>query len=109
MKTHATHEAAEVAAARPGRPAPLERAASATLLSAIAIYRRVVSPWLPARCRFHPSCSAYAAEAVALHGSVRGTGLALARIGRCHPWHAGGVDPVPPAGDRCLHEPPGRR
>ena len=83
-----------------GRPALLARAASATLLSAIATYRQVVSPWLPGRCRFHPSCSAYAAEAVALHGPVRGAGLALARIGRCHPWHAGGVDLVPPPADR---------
>jgi len=71
------------------------RAATTTLLAAIGAYRLVVSPWLPNRCRFHPTCSAYAAEAIAVHGPMRGAGLALARIGRCHPWHAGGVDPVP--------------
>jgi len=82
----------------PSRPTEhdgLTRAATTTLLSAIKGYRLVVSPWLPNRCRFHPSCSAYAAEAIALHGPARGTGLALARIARCHPWHAGGADPVP--------------
>lgn len=77
--------------------AMLARGASATLLATIAFYRRAVSPWLPPRCRFHPTCSAYAAEAVVVHGPARGAALALARIGRCHPWHAGGFDPVPPA------------
>jgi putative membrane protein insertion efficiency factor len=74
----------------------VDRVASTALLGAITAYRSVVSPWLPARCRFHPSCSAYAAEAIAVHGALRGSGLAMARIGRCHPWHAGGLDPVPP-------------
>lgn len=49
-------------------------------------------------CRFHPSCSAYAQEALALHGLVRGSWLAVRRLGRCHPWNPGGFDPVPPAG-----------
>ncbi len=66
------------------------------LLTGIAAYRRVVSPLLPARCRFAPTCSAYAAEAVAVHGAVRGGWLAVRRIGRCHPFHRGGHDPVPP-------------
>ena len=57
---------------------------------------QLVSRWLPPRCRFHPSCSQYAVEALNEHGAVRGSGLALRRIGRCHPWHAGGLDPVPP-------------
>jgi putative membrane protein insertion efficiency factor len=57
---------------------------------------RLVSRWLPPRCRFHPSCSAYALEALARHGAGRGTRLALARVGRCHPWNPGGLDPVPP-------------
>jgi uncharacterized protein len=61
----------------------------------IVAYRRWLSPALPARCRFYPSCSAYALEAVALHGAVRGTGLALWRLLRCHPFHPGGYDPVP--------------
>jgi putative membrane protein insertion efficiency factor len=62
----------------------------------IVAYRRWISPALPARCRFHPSCSAYALEAVATHGALRGVGLAIWRLLRCHPFHPGGYDPVPP-------------
>ncbi len=67
------------------------------LLAAIGFYSRAVSPALPPRCRFYPTCSAYAAEAIEVHGAVRGTGLALVRLLKCAPWHPGGVDPVPPA------------
>jgi len=56
---------------------------------------RLVSVHLPPRCRFHPSCSQYALEALALHGAGRGSWLAVRRVGRCHPWHEGGLDPVP--------------
>ena len=56
---------------------------------------RLLSVHLPPRCRFHPSCSQYALEALAVHGAGRGTWLAVRRVGRCHPWHAGGFDPVP--------------
>lgn len=69
---------------------------SRLLLAVIACYRRYVSALLGPRCRFAPSCSAYAAEAIALHGAARGSWLAVRRIARCHPFHPGGHDPVPP-------------
>lgn len=64
-------------------------------LGAIALYRRIVSPMLGPRCRFHPTCSAYAEEAIARHGLARGGWLALRRIARCNPLFEGGIDPVP--------------
>ena len=66
------------------------------LLAVIGFYSRAVSPALPARCRFYPTCSAYAAEAIARHGAARGTWLAVRRLAKCAPWHPGGVDLVPP-------------
>jgi putative membrane protein insertion efficiency factor len=65
------------------------------LLLLVRAYRRVVSPLLPPRCRFAPSCSAYAEEALRAHGAVRGTWLAVRRVARCHPFNPGGYDPVP--------------
>ena len=56
---------------------------------------RVLSTRMPPRCRFEPSCSAYALEALTKHGARRGAWLATRRVGRCHPWHPGGLDPVP--------------
>jgi uncharacterized protein len=67
------------------------------LLAFIGAYRLLLSPFLGANCRFYPSCSAYAAEAIERHGALRGTALAVKRILKCHPWHPGGVDPVPRA------------
>ena len=66
-----------------------------TLLALITIYRYALSPFLGQRCRFYPSCSAYAAEALTKYGALRGSWLAIKRIGRCHPFHPGGHDPVP--------------
>jgi uncharacterized protein len=66
------------------------------LLGLIVAYQRFVSPVLPAgTCRFHPSCSQYAAEAVRKHGALRGAVMAFKRLCRCGPWHPGGFDPVP--------------
>ena len=70
------------------------------LMVPIAGYRRFVSPLLGPHCRFAPSCSAYALEAIRKHGALRGTWLALRRLARCHPFHPGGLDPVPPAARR---------
>jgi putative membrane protein insertion efficiency factor len=58
-------------------------------------YQKIVSPALPAACRFHPSCSQYTLEAVQRYGALRGSGMGFLRILRCHPWHPGGYDPVP--------------
>lgn len=62
----------------------------------IGFYRYCIGPMLPPACRFHPSCSTYADEAVRTHGALRGGWMAARRICRCNPWHPGGVDPVPP-------------
>jgi putative membrane protein insertion efficiency factor len=74
---------------------PLVRA----LLGLITGYRRWISPFLPPACRFHPTCSDYAADAIRVHGAGRGTVLAVRRVCRCHPLNAGGFDPVPPRGE----------
>lgn len=68
----------------------------AVLLALIDAYRLLLSPFFGAQCRFHPTCSSYAREAIETHGSLRGSWLAVKRILKCHPWHPGGVDPVPP-------------
>jgi putative membrane protein insertion efficiency factor len=65
------------------------------LLAGISAYQKVLSPLLGQRCRFAPSCSAYAAEAIARHGAARGMWLAVRRLAKCAPWHPGGYDPVP--------------
>ena len=60
----------------------------------LRIYKRWVSPCLPSACRFHPTCSEYMLQAVEKHGVARGVGMGLLRLLRCHPFHAGGLDPV---------------
>ncbi|MFW5641870.1 MAG: membrane protein insertion efficiency factor YidD [Roseicyclus sp.] len=66
------------------------------LILPIRFYRLVLSPWLGHSCRFHPSCSAYAIEALETHGPLRGLWLTLRRLARCAPWGGSGHDPVPP-------------
>ena len=66
------------------------------LIGFLRAYRTLISPLYGQVCRFHPSCSAYALEAVRTHGGLRGSWYAVCRLGRCHPWSAGGYDPVPP-------------
>jgi len=66
------------------------------LLFVIGIYRRFISPIKPPCCRFYPTCSSYAQEAILRHGAMRGGFFALLRILKCHPFHPGGYDPVPP-------------
>lgn len=73
-------------------PSPAAR----LLLALLAGYRRWLSPLLGPRCRFAPTCSGYAVDAVARHGAARGGWLAVRRLARCHPFHPGGLDPVPP-------------
>ena len=65
------------------------------LIIVLKLYRRVISPIYGQVCRFFPSCSAYALEAVTVHGAIKGSWFAARRVTRCHPWSAGGLDPVP--------------
>jgi len=65
------------------------------LLTLIGFYRLVISPLIGSHCRYYPSCSEYAQQAIQIHGAGSGLWLAIKRLSRCHPWHAGGVDPVP--------------
>lgn len=64
-------------------------------ISLLRIYKLVISPWLGPGCRFHPTCSDYMRAAVEKHGAVHGIGMGLRRLGKCHPFHEGGFDPVP--------------
>ncbi len=75
------------------------RAPRMAVIGLIRAYQLVLSPMSPPSCRFYPSCSQYAVIAVERHGLFRGGWLALRRLGRCHPWTAGGIDDVPPARD----------
>lgn len=81
---------------REDREQPAPSLLARVLLLLVKGYRRGISPLLPPSCRFYPSCSEYAAEALRLHGAGRGLWLAVRRLARCGPWHPGGYDPVPP-------------
>ncbi len=69
----------------------------------IKVYRYAISPYLPANCRYYPTCSAYASEALQKHGPVKGSWLTVKRLGRCHPWGGQGYDPVPEETHNCRH------
>jgi uncharacterized protein len=92
-------DAAHAAEGRRAAAAAGRKPSAAARLLAVAVvgYQRFVSPLLGPHCRFYPSCSAYALEAVRVHGAARGSWLAVRRLSRCHPFHPGGLDPVPPA------------
>jgi putative membrane protein insertion efficiency factor len=64
------------------------------LIRALRLYQLAVSPFLPSACRFYPSCSEYMRQAIGQHGAMKGTWMGLRRLARCHPFHAGGYDPV---------------
>ena len=76
---------------------------SGFLLFLLLGYKRIISPWLPRCCRFTPTCSAYAAEAVMIHGPFKGMLLAVGRVLRCQPFCRGGYDPVPPRNNPSFH------
>lgn len=78
----------------------MKNPAQTLLLLLLRAYQLAISPFLGRNCRFYPTCSAYAAEAIRVHGAARGSYLAARRLCKCHPWHPGGFDPVPgPADD----------
>ena len=79
------------------RPTWFSRLLARPLLGVVWIYSKLISPLIGNHCRYQPSCSAYAAEALRSHGGFRGGWLALRRLSRCHPWGGSGFDPVPAA------------
>lgn len=74
---------------------PMNEMLTKALLGLVSGYKYAISPLLGNNCRFEPSCSDYAVEALRRYGALKGTWLAVKRIGCCHPWHPGGYDPVP--------------
>lgn len=74
------------------------------LIKLIHLYRFILSPWIGQQCRFYPSCSHYAEEAILNHGAIKGSFLALRRLLRCQPFSNGGLDPVPPNNNHCCHQ-----
>ena len=80
-------------------PSAVSRLLARPLIGIVRFYRTVLSPWLGMNCRYQPTCSSYAIEALQRHGAAKGGWLALRRIGRCHPWGGSGYDPVPGSDD----------
>ena len=76
-------------------PNAISRTLAKPLIWLVRLYRVALSPWLGLNCRFQPTCSSYAIEALQVHGALKGSWLAAKRIGRCHPWGGSGYDPVP--------------
>lgn len=74
---------------------------SRLMIALITAYRWTIGPMLGNRCRFYPSCSQYSIDAIRQHGALRGAWLTARRLLRCHPWHPGGYDPVPPHASHC--------
>ena len=89
-------------AVRPPASSGEERPGPVAWVLAVLVrgYQLIISPWIAPRCRFYPSCSAYAVTALRRHGALRGSWLAARRLGRCHPWNPGGIDHVPPRAPR---------
>lgn len=79
-------------------PSAVSRLLSRPLMGLVRLYRLAISPWLGLNCRYQPTCSEYAIEALRVHGAFKGTWLAARRIGGCHPWGGSGYDPVPGTG-----------
>jgi len=79
-------------------PGAVSRMLARPLIGLVKLYRVAISPWLGTNCRYQPTCSSYAIEALQVHGALKGGWLALKRIGRCHPWGGSGYDPVPGTG-----------
>ncbi len=91
-----SQEAPITSAAQGAEGSAVPTMAARLLIVPVIGYRRFISPLLPPACRFYPSCSEYALEALRTHGAVRGLWLAVRRLARCHPFNPGGYDPVPP-------------
>jgi uncharacterized protein len=91
----------------PGTIRAASRSSAAALVFLIRLYRHMVSPLRPPTCRFVPTCSQYAADALTEYGLMRGSWLAAARLAKCGPWHRGGWDPIPDRGCRADFEAPG--
>ncbi len=91
-----TEQRSRPAAAEDASTSPRRRSPLAWVVLGFMWLYRLTSPLRAPRCRFYPSCSTYAVEAVKVHGALRGGWLAIRRVGRCHPWNPGGVDHVPP-------------